>query len=100
MRALNSNPAGRVQQPDAWRVAFEAEVADRFGCLIDAGLPAICVECRHMAAALRAQSINKSDRNDARGIAQMMRVGLFKAVHVKTGLGVIWTTWRDKSHTS
>ncbi|MDR6305975.1 hypothetical protein GGQ85_003703 [Nitrobacter vulgaris] len=28
--------------------------------------------------------INKTDRNDARGIAQMMRVGLFKAVHVKT----------------
>jgi transposase len=37
-----------------------------------------------MARALRAQTINKSDRNDARGIAQMMRVGLFKPVHVKT----------------
>ena len=28
--------------------------------------------------------MNKSDRNDARGIAQMMRVGLYKPVHVKT----------------
>src|SRR5262249_48100627 len=28
--------------------------------------------------------INKTDRNDARGIAQMMRVGLYRAVHVKT----------------
>ena len=28
--------------------------------------------------------MNKSDRNDARGIAQMMRVGLFKPMHVKT----------------
>lgn len=28
--------------------------------------------------------VNKSDRNDARGIAQMMRVGLFRPVHVKT----------------
>jgi transposase len=28
--------------------------------------------------------VNKSDRNDARGIAQMMRVGLYKPVHVKT----------------
>src|SRR5215475_14382168 len=37
----------------------------------------------HMKAALSAQ-INKSDRNDARGIAQMMRVGLYKPVHVKT----------------
>ena len=46
-------------------------------------LPAICVETRHMHAALSAR-INKTDRNDARGIAQMMRVGLFKPVHVKT----------------
>lgn len=52
--------------------------------LVEAGLPAIYVETRHMAQALRAQSINKTDRNDARGIAQMMRVGLFKIVHVKT----------------
>ena len=37
-----------------------------------------------MMALLKAQQINKSDRNDARGIAQMMRVGLFKPVHVKT----------------
>jgi hypothetical protein len=44
---------------------------------------AVCVETRHMHAALSAR-INKTDRNDARGIAQMMRVGLFKAVHVKT----------------
>src|SRR5215471_17782682 len=39
-----------------------------------------CVETRHMKAALAAQ-INKSDRNDARGIAQMMRVGLSRPVH-------------------
>jgi len=36
-----------------------------------------------MQAVLKAQ-INKTDRNDARGIAQMMRVGLYRAVHVKT----------------
>jgi transposase len=47
-------------------------------------LPVICVETRHMKALLKAQQINKTDRNDARGIAQMMRVGLFKPVHVKT----------------
>jgi transposase len=47
-------------------------------------LPVICVETRHMKALLTAQQINKTDRNDARGIAQMMRVGLFKPVHVKT----------------
>jgi transposase len=36
-----------------------------------------------MRAALKAQ-INKTDRNDARGIAQMMRAGLYRPVHVKT----------------
>ena len=36
-----------------------------------------------MRAVLKAQ-INKTDRNDARGIAQMMRVGLYRPVHVKT----------------
>ena len=36
-----------------------------------------------MQAVLKAH-INKTDRNDARGIAQMMRVGLYRPVHVKT----------------
>ena len=36
-----------------------------------------------LRAVLKAQ-INKTDRNDARGIAQMMRVGLYRPVHVKT----------------
>ena len=36
-----------------------------------------------MKAVLKAQ-INKTDRNDARGIAQMMRAGLYRPVHVKT----------------
>jgi transposase len=49
----------------------------------EAGLPVICVETRHMRAALKAQ-VNKTDRNDARGIAQMMRPGLYRPVHVKT----------------
>jgi len=36
-----------------------------------------------MRAVLKAQ-INKTDRNDARGMAQMIRVGLYRPVHVKT----------------
>ena len=51
--------------------------------LVEAGMPVICVETRHLHAVLKAR-INKTDRNDAHGIAQMMRVGLFKPVHVKT----------------
>jgi transposase len=54
-----------------------------FSALAEAGLPVICVETRHMRAVLQAQ-INKTDRNDARGIAQMMRAGLYRPVHVKT----------------
>jgi transposase len=38
---------------------------------------------RHIRAVLQAQ-INKTDRNDARGMAQMMRAGLYRPVHVKT----------------
>ena len=45
--------------------------------LAEAGLPVVCVETRHMRAVLKAQ-INKTDRNDARGMAQMMRVGLYR----------------------
>jgi hypothetical protein len=41
--------------------------------LTAAELPVICVETRHMKALLTAQQIRKMDRNDARGIAQMMR---------------------------
>ena len=54
-----------------------------FSALAEAELPVVCVETRHMRAVLKAQ-INKTDRNDARGIAQMMRVGLYRPVHVKT----------------
>ncbi len=52
--------------------------------LAEAGRPVICVETRHMKSLLKAQQVNKSYRHDAHGIAQMMRVGLFKPVHVKT----------------
>jgi transposase len=55
----------------------------RRSVLAEAGLPVICVETRHMRTMLKAQ-INKTDRNDARGLAQMMRVGLYRPVHVKT----------------
>jgi transposase len=47
------------------------------------GLPIVCVDARHMAAALSAR-INKNDRNDARGIAHMLRAGLYKEVQIKS----------------
>jgi len=67
------------------RIGLEAGPLSQwlFSALAGAGLPVICVETRHMRAVLQAQ-INKTDRNDARGMAQMMRVGLYRPVHVKT----------------
>jgi transposase len=51
--------------------------------LTEAGLPAICIEARQAKAAMGAMP-NKTDRNDARGIAQIMRTGWYRAVHVKS----------------
>jgi transposase len=67
------------------RIGLEAGPLSQwlFSALAEGGLPVICVETRHMRAVLKAQ-INKTDRNDARGMAQMMRVGLYRPVHVKT----------------
>ena len=78
--AVLTNPAYRFK-----RIGLEAGPLSQwlFSLLDEANLPVICVETRHMRAALKSQ-INKTDRNDARGIAQMIRVGLYRPVHVKT----------------
>ena len=83
-------------EPSAIRAALEgfADRLSRIGVeasslgiwlhreLHPAGLPMIVVEARHMRVSLSAMR-NKTDRNDARGIAQMIRLGWFRAVHVK-----------------
>ena len=78
--AVLTNPAYRFK-----RIGLEAGPLSQwlFSALAEAALPVICVETRHMSSVVQAQ-INKTDRNDARGIAQMMRVGLYRPVHVKT----------------
>jgi transposase len=47
------------------------------------GLEAVLMETRHVHAALKASRV-KTDRRDARGIAQLLRMGWFRPVHVKT----------------
>lgn len=66
------------------RVGLEAGPCSSwlFKDLKEAGLPVVCIETRHASAVMQAQNV-KTDRNDARGIAQMMRTGWFKTVHVK-----------------
>jgi transposase len=89
-RKLTSDPEEIAQHIlslpfDIVRVGLEAGMLSQhiYGQLAEANIPVVCVETRHMKAALAAQ-LNKTDRHDARGIAQIMRVGLFKPVHVKT----------------
>ena len=78
--AVLKNPAYHFK-----RIGLEAGPLSQwlYSALGEANLPVVCVETRHMRAVLKAQ-INKTDRNDARGIAQMMRAGLYRPVHVKT----------------
>ena len=47
--------------------------------LRELNLPVKCIDARHVAAILSV-NINKTDKNDARGIADAMRCGLFKEV--------------------
>jgi transposase len=56
-----------------------------------AGIPAICIEARQAKAAMSAMP-NKTDRNDARGIAHIMRTGWYRAVHVKSSSCRFWRT--------
>ena len=51
--------------------------------LAEAGLAVELIETRHVRDAFRAMPI-KTDRNDARGIAQLMRLGWFRSVHCKS----------------
>jgi len=52
--------------------------------LMAAGFPVICIDARHANGTLKAQRV-KTDKNDARGLAQLARTGWYKAVHVKLG---------------
>lgn len=53
------------------------------------GLSAICIETRRANAAMKTMP-NKTDRNDARALAQIMRTGWFREVHVKSRPSRLW----------
>src|SRR5882762_5391386 len=86
-----------VSEPDAlinWlkslgyelsRIGLEAGPLSQwlFAALRKAGLAVELLETRHVRKAFEAMPV-KSDRNDARGIAQLMRLGWFRPVHCKS----------------
>src|SRR6195952_2678808 len=47
------------------------------------GLDVVCLDARHASAALKMQ-MNKTDQNDAEGLAHLMRTGWYRPVHVKS----------------
>jgi transposase len=57
--------------------------------LRSAGLAAVCIETRQANAAMKTMP-NKTDRNDARALAQIMRTGWFRQVHVKSRQCRLW----------
>src|SRR3989337_2313077 len=67
------------------RVGLEAGPLSQWLCaaMREAGLAVELLETRHVRDAFKAMSV-KTDRNDARGIAQLMRLGWFRPVHCKS----------------
>ena len=86
-----------VSEPDAliaWlrglrlelaRIGLEAGPLSQwlYAAMRQAGLAVELLETRHVHTALETMPV-KSDRNDARGIAQLMRLGWFRSVHCKS----------------
>ena len=55
--------------------------------LLDEGVPVVCVDARHIAAVLK-MTINKTDKNDARGIANAVRCNMYREVYLKSNNSV------------
>jgi transposase len=67
------------------RVGLEAGPLSQWlhAALTSAGYETVLLETRHVKAALSAMIV-KTDRRDARGIAQLLRMGWFRPVHCKS----------------
>src|SRR5476651_1732634 len=67
------------------RIGLEAGPLSQwlYAAMKQAGLAVELLETRHVSDAFKAMPV-KSDRNDARGIAQLMRLGWFRPVHCKS----------------
>lgn len=86
-----SDPGGlarviRKRAPAAERIGFETGAMSSWLWheLKRIDLPVVCVDARHAHAVLSVR-MNKSDPNDARGLAELIRVGWYREVRVKSG---------------
>ena len=75
----------RKRAPHAERIGFEtgAMASWLWHELRRVELPVVCIDARHAHAALSVR-MNKSDQNDARGLAELVRVGWYREVKVKS----------------
>jgi transposase len=73
------------QELEIARVGLEAGPLSQWlhAGLVTAGYDAVLLETRHVRAALSAMTV-KTDRRDARGIAQLLRLGWYRPVHAKS----------------
>ena len=78
--------AALARAPDCQRVVLETgRMAPTLYHGLEAlGVPVVCIESRQAYLALKSLATHKTDRNDARGLAQLARTGFFKPVHVKS----------------
>src|SRR3954462_8279256 len=75
----------KARAPQAVRVGLETEATSPwlFQALTAAGLPVVCMDARHAHAALSMRP-RKSDRSDARGLADILRMGWYREVRAKS----------------
>lgn len=87
---VDSDPGSLIERLRPWQ--REIDLVGLEACplsewlhreLVAAGFEAVCIETRHAQRFLSTRPV-KTDRNDARGIAEMMRIGHYRPVHVKS----------------
>ena len=75
----------KARAPEAVKIGFETGplATWHWHGLKELGLPVVCLDARQAKAALSMQ-INKTDANDALGLAQVVRTGWYREVEVKS----------------